>query len=140
MMNRKDQRIQSGTDTTYHQRMEMKKAVWYRDSFTCVYCGLNMRSLWEQWCLKKIRRKKALISVDHLKPLSKGGDWSLENMVTACFKCNLIKGSKYYEITKPVPVKSKIAIFGLLAMLALWFKRTATRWFRNKSYHGKEQR
>ena len=34
------------------------------------------------------------LTVDHVVPLSKGGKWVWENLVTACSKCNGKKGSK----------------------------------------------
>ena len=34
------------------------------------------------------------LTVDHVVPLSKGGKWVWENLVTACTKCNGKKGSK----------------------------------------------
>ena len=32
------------------------------------------------------------LTIDHVRPTSKGGDWSWENLVTACVKCNGKKG------------------------------------------------
>ena len=37
---------------------------------------------------------KANLTIDHVVPLSKGGKWVWENLVTACCKCNGKKGSK----------------------------------------------
>ena len=34
------------------------------------------------------------LTVDHIKPVSKGGLWEWSNLVTACNKCNGKKGSK----------------------------------------------
>lgn len=34
------------------------------------------------------------LTIDHVVPLSKGGKWVWENLVTACTKCNSKKGSK----------------------------------------------
>jgi len=34
------------------------------------------------------------LTVDHVKPVSKGGLWEWSNLVTACNKCNGKKGSK----------------------------------------------
>lgn len=34
------------------------------------------------------------LTIDHVVPLSKGGKWVWENLVTACTKCNGKKGSK----------------------------------------------
>lgn len=37
----------------------------------------------------------AELTVDHFRPISLGGDDSDENLVYACFKCNLFKGNFY---------------------------------------------
>jgi hypothetical protein len=44
----------------------------------CIYCG-----------------SKENITVDHLIPLSRGGDHSLSNMIPACFSCNASKNNRY---------------------------------------------
>ncbi|KAL3130912.1 hypothetical protein ABBQ38_000239 [Trebouxia sp. C0009 RCD-2024] len=48
-----------------------------RDNNTCQYCGCGSD-----------------LTVDHVKPVSKGGLWEWSNLVTACNKCNGKKGSK----------------------------------------------
>lgn len=45
-------------------------------------------------CGKEIRNKKDL-TLDHIKPLSKGGLTTLENCQLACRKCNSQKGDKW---------------------------------------------
>ena len=47
-----------------------------RDNHTCVYCGSN-----------------ANLTIDHVRPRSKGGPTNSSNCVTACRSCNLAKGS-----------------------------------------------
>lgn len=56
-------------------------AVFSRDNFTCVYCG----------------DKPEDIEIDHILPVSKGGDNSLSNLNSCCPKCNRLKGSKTLE-------------------------------------------
>lgn len=48
-----------------------------RDLFTCQYCGK--------------RPPEAILEVDHIKPVSKGGDNSISNLITACKDCNVGK-------------------------------------------------
>lgn len=48
-----------------------------RDNSICQYCGSGQD-----------------LTVDHVKPVSKGGLWEWSNLVTACNKCNGKKGSK----------------------------------------------
>ncbi|KPJ57837.1 MAG: hypothetical protein AMS15_09565, partial [Planctomycetes bacterium DG_23] len=64
-----------------------KLEVFERDEFRCRYCGARL-SLYTA-------------TVDHITPLSKGGDNSLENLVTSCMKCNAKKGTR---VRKPRPL------------------------------------
>jgi len=57
-----------------------RRSVFLRDDFRCQYCG-NQRDL----------------TIDHLIPVSRGGPWTWENLVTACNVCNTKKGSKTPE-------------------------------------------
>ena len=50
-------------------------AILARDEFRCQYCGATAAS-------------GAVLQLDHINPLSRGGNDSLENLVTACFDCN----------------------------------------------------
>ena len=54
------------------QRRLSRRAVFYRDSFTCQYCGAKSKSL----------------TLDHMLPRSRNGSHSWENVVTACIPCN----------------------------------------------------
>lgn len=54
--------------------------VFKRDNFTCQYCGA--------------KAPESIIEVDHINPVSKGGDNSLLNLVTACKTCNRGKRDK----------------------------------------------
>ncbi len=52
------------------------------------------------------------LTVDHVKPVSKGGLWEWSNLVTACNKCNGKKGSKTLKQLgwklKKIPSVSKL--------------------------------
>jgi len=76
-------------------REKIKMEVYKRDRFTCVYCGLDLRSDFERKSIG--HRQKIGITVDHLRPKSLGGEYTLENLVTACVQCNTDKADKYYE-------------------------------------------
>lgn len=54
--------------------------VFARDNFKCCYCG------------KKFHPKE--LTLDHITPLSRGGEKSWENITSACMKCNHKKGCK----------------------------------------------
>ncbi len=51
-----------------------------RDGHQCVYCGSTEE-----------------LTIDHVRPRSKGGDTSASNCVTACRTCNSRKGSMRLE-------------------------------------------
>jgi len=80
---------------------QQRKLVWERDGFTCHYCQLDMKEAYLSWQRGEIKRKDALLTVDHVIPKSKGGGWELENLVTACSVCNRLKGSKLLDEIQP---------------------------------------
>ncbi|KAL6336944.1 hypothetical protein AAG906_036258 [Vitis piasezkii] len=57
-----------------------RKNIFYRDNFTCQYCSSGEN-----------------LTVDHVLPIARGGEWKWENLVTACAKCNSKKGQKTLE-------------------------------------------
>lgn len=54
--------------------------VFKRDSFTCQYCGRKAPDV--------------VLEVDHIKPVAKGGDNNITNLVTSCHDCNSGKGAR----------------------------------------------
>lgn len=54
--------------------------VFKRDSFTCQYCGSMAPDV--------------VLEVDHIDPVSSGGDNGIMNLVTSCHDCNRGKGAK----------------------------------------------
>lgn len=58
-----------------------RKTVFERDGYKCVYCRRNVVD--DATISVKMRA-----TVDHLRLKSRGGSDSLENLVTACYKCN----------------------------------------------------
>ncbi|XP_059647306.1 uncharacterized protein LOC132293726 isoform X2 [Cornus florida] len=57
-----------------------RKNIFFRDSFTCQYCS-----------------SRENLTIDHVLPVARGGQWTWENLVTACAKCNSKKGQKTLE-------------------------------------------
>ncbi len=55
-----------------------RKEVFRRDGYSCQYCGESAREL----------------TLDHVVPKHMGGDHSWTNIVTACARCNHIKGGR----------------------------------------------
>lgn len=53
---------------------KLRFEVFKRDCFTCQYCGRKAPDV--------------ILEVDHIKPVAKGGDNSITNLITACWECN----------------------------------------------------
>lgn len=60
-----------------------KRAVFYRDNYTCAYCADRFRP--------------GELSMDHVIPVCQGGHKSWENIVTSCRQCNSDKGGRTPE-------------------------------------------
>ena len=57
-----------------------RRSVALRDNYTCQYCG-NAPG-------------RALLTLDHIVPRSRGGQTTWENVVAACRTCNMRKGDR----------------------------------------------
>lgn len=66
-----------------------KKYVYVRDKYLCQYCGKNCNY--------------NELTVDHVKPKSKGGSNSWTNLVTCCIDCNNKKADMSCEEAKMFP-------------------------------------
>jgi len=55
-----------------------RRSVFYRDDFTCQYCGSKTRTL----------------TLNHITPRSRGGTHAWENVTSACTPCNHIKAGR----------------------------------------------
>ena len=61
-----------------------KREIFRRDDHTCQYCGQPSRRL----------------TLDHIIPRHRGGEYSWTNLVTACPVCNLKKGGRGLDKTQ----------------------------------------
>jgi hypothetical protein len=59
---------------------KLRFEVFKRDSFTCQYCGAKSPDV--------------VLVVDHMKPVSGGGDNDILNLITSCQPCNAGKGAR----------------------------------------------
>jgi 5-methylcytosine-specific restriction endonuclease McrA len=71
-----------------HLSREDAMKVFRRDHFQCHYCGLDGLHDFESWLI---------LTIDHVHPHAKGGQRSMDNLVTACQPCNLLKGKRVYK-------------------------------------------
>jgi len=58
-----------------------RRALFARDAFKCQYCGAEDRQL----------------TIDHVVPRVRGGKSTWDNLVTACKRCNNLKGGRTLE-------------------------------------------
>lgn len=87
----------------YQRRVTLsRRAVLHRDGNRCQYCG------------------KDADSIDHVIPRSRGGTHTWENVVAACRRCNLAKGSRLLAETTMVlrrpPVQPRHLSWLLIAL------------------------
>ncbi|HCE6639534.1 TPA: HNH endonuclease [Pseudomonas aeruginosa] len=66
-------------------RKSVRFEVFKRDNFICQYCGAKAPDV--------------VLHVDHINPVSKGGDNEIINLVTACLPCNLGKSDRLLSDT-----------------------------------------
>ena len=71
-------RISKFIKVPYKKVILSRKNILRRDNYKCAYCG----------------RSDLMLTVDHIIPKAKGGNDSWENLITACTKCNNIKGDR----------------------------------------------
>lgn len=67
--------------------------VFKRDNFTCQYCGKKSPDV--------------ILHVDHIIPVSKGGNNDLINLITACKDCNLGKSDRKLKDLSVIDKKRK---------------------------------
>lgn len=60
---------------------KMRFSIYDRDGYRCRYCGRS--------------GKFYDLEIDHIKPISKGGKSTYDNLQTLCKRCNKEKGNKY---------------------------------------------
>mgnify|MGYP000039870215 FL=1 len=63
-----------------HIGNSLRMAVYERDGFKCVTCGIQKN-----------------LTCDHIKPESIGGETTFENLQTMCKSCNSSKGARYVK-------------------------------------------
>lgn len=68
---------------------QLRWKIYARDNFSCRYCGR--------------KPPDAVLHIDHVKAVMRGGTNEEENLVTACQDCNLSKGAN--EIPAPRELK-----------------------------------
>jgi 5-methylcytosine-specific restriction endonuclease McrA len=62
-------------------RDEKRLAIYLRDGMACIYCQASVE-------------QETKLTLDHIKPYSKGGTNDAGNLVTCCLKCNSSRGTR----------------------------------------------
>ena len=57
-----------------------RRNLYHRDNYTCQYCGARLPA--------------ERLSIDHVRPRSKGGKTTWDNCVLACVRCNTRKADR----------------------------------------------
>lgn len=77
------------------KKKSIRLQVWEREEGLCYYCGIDMVKKQTKDMARWMRLR--LFTVDHKIPSTRGGDYSLENLVASCAKCNSDKGQLRFE-------------------------------------------
>ncbi len=72
--------VDTKKELDYYNVRENRLKIFERDGYKCHYCQ------------KQLTRFSA--TLDHIQPVSKGGDNSYDNLITACLHCNSERGNK----------------------------------------------
>lgn len=75
----------------------MRRRVFKRDGYRCKHCGVQgYEKRWSSGAFTHPTNIPGLfLSIDHVKPRSKGGPSTEGNLQTLCTHCNTIKGVRY---------------------------------------------
>lgn len=101
---------------------EEKEFILKRDNYSCRYCG----------------KTKGPFEFDHVYPVVRGGESVLENIVTACRRCNRKKHSTigiwpppigYFEKKRVAPISLPWILIILGFMAFLQAKTISTLWY-----------
>lgn len=95
-----------------------RKSILMRDRYECQYCG-----------------SRTNLTIDHVIPISRGGEWKYDNLVTACSRCNTKKGSKLPHECRMHPKKApstpkflSVGIVSCIAETVITGKAFPTEW------------
>ncbi len=72
--------VAAESEADFYNVRENRLKIYERDNYRCTYCD------------KQLTRFTA--TLDHITPVSEGGDNSAENLKTACLKCNSRKTAR----------------------------------------------
>lgn len=62
---------------------QLRKFIKQRDNYTCTYCSVSVAE-----------EPNLLLEVDHIVPISRGGQSTIDNLQALCWRCNRAKSNK----------------------------------------------
>jgi len=72
--------IDTKKELDYYNVRENRLKVFERDGYKCYYCDKQLT--------------RFTVTLDHIQPVSKGGDNSFDNLATSCLHCNSRRGNR----------------------------------------------
>ena len=91
-------------------RNKLKRKIWHRDNYTCQYCGLKAdpKDYLNYRGLDDIHYNGGVcLEIDHIVPVSKGGETIETNLRVACHACNQAKKHKDVQIFLKLKISTK---------------------------------
>jgi len=82
---------------------EKRMSVYKRDGFACAHCGFSQTIEEVLSVIENARHnlgrfpRNALLTIDHILPLSRGGGNGYSNLQTLCYECNHRKADRVPE-------------------------------------------
>ena len=114
----KDERIARAIESSHRRRARQQggkfergltvPALRKRDGDRCFYCSVEMVF----GVFGKSERPDAMATLEHRLPISRGGGHTADNVVLACWRCNISKGAKTeaeWEAKQGRPHKARFA-------------------------------
>lgn len=87
-----------------------RRYLWKRGKRRCTYCDVHLT-----WS-----RGRYMLTADHKTPLCRGGKNARDNLVAACFECNVAKGpltaQEFYALRRD-PQKLRAMVDAIIAKL-----------------------
>lgn len=84
------QRFPVGYSLHPARREELRRAVYKRERGRCYWCNCRVRLHWKD---PGVFIPEDAATLDHIVPLSKGGNWDVTNLLLCCPPCNRRRGN-----------------------------------------------
>jgi 5-methylcytosine-specific restriction endonuclease McrA len=86
-----------------------RQIIFARDRWTCQYCGkqpdhfiIDIRK--GRPYIIPVESNNKWFEIDHIVPVKVKDNVELNNLITSCWKCNSVKSSRIYKVSKNFPL------------------------------------